>query len=774
MNKSVLLVWMCIAFCLSMPAQRPEFPGPPADDEFALSKYMSNLAKQVASVYHDDDRRTYLDNLFRAQIVAGQYTAAAKSLQDLRAFRTAESSPQARATNVQYEIYVHAKVTQVADGSLFADSFGNAFRETLATLDDLTSAMVMREFNAGRFPFGISLHVPMEEDLRDALSRQRGRGDISLADALILIHTFQVEETYRAMAPLTASLIAEDDERRYIINANVRVATPDGATVCALIVRPQHILARRPALLEFTIYADPTMNMSEARRTASNGYVGVEGLTRGKGCSPDSPVPYEYDGADAAILIDWISKQEWSDGRVGMFGGSYNGFTQWAAVKHTPRALKAIMPSVTNAPGIDAPMEGNIFENFQYSWPFYTTVGKEVDAASYSNQERWTGLNRNWYTSGGPYRSMDKLDGTPNPFFDRWVGHPDYDIYWQSMIPYKDEFARIDIPVLTTTGYYDGGQIGALYYLTEHYRYNLRAEHYLLIGPYDHGQGQRGTFSVLGDSLNVLRGYEIDPMAQIDIGEIRYEWFNFIFKGGPKPTILRDKINYEVMGANVWKHAPSLSAMADSARRFYFADAQSGDAYRLMGRQPNSDSAISQTIDFTDRTDVNRLTHSNGIVDKHLDTWNGVEFVSDPFAKATEVSGLFSAHLDLIVNKKDIDFNLQLYELTPNGDYFQLSYYAARASYVTDRSHRHLLQPNEHVQLDFTSGRLTSRQFRVGSRLVIVLSIIKQPGLQINYGTGGDVSDESIADAEVPLRVKWCSGSYVSIPISEKVSMSGH
>jgi len=82
------------------------------------------------------------------------------------------------------------------------------------------------------------------------------------------------------------------------------------------------------------------------------GYAGVEGFTRGKACSPDKPIPYEHDGADAAAVIDWISRQPWSDGRVGMYGGSYEGFTQWAAAKHRPKALKAMMPSVTAAPGI--------------------------------------------------------------------------------------------------------------------------------------------------------------------------------------------------------------------------------------------------------------------------------------------------------------------------------------------------------------------------------------------------------------------------------------
>ena len=52
-------------------------------------------------------------------------------------------------------------------------------------------------------------------------------------------------------------------------------------------------------------------------------------------------------------------------------------------------------------------------------------------------------------------------------------------------------------------------------------------------------------------------------MARIDLGELRYQWFDYLFKGAPKPALLKDKVNYEVMGANVWKHAPSLAAMGD-------------------------------------------------------------------------------------------------------------------------------------------------------------------------------------------------------------------
>jgi hypothetical protein len=67
--------------------------------------------------------------------------------------------------------------------------------------------------------------------------------------------------------------------------------------------------------------------------------------------------------------------------------------------------------------------------------------------------------------------------------------------------------------------------------------------------------------------------------------------------------------------------------------------------------------------------------------------------------------------------------------------------------------------------LDFRSIRLMSRQLERGSRIVAVIGPIKGPGQQINYGSGKDVSDETIADAGDPLEIRWLSGSYLELPI---------
>jgi len=737
-------------------------------EDSALQALMSQLATQAIANYRDADHDRYLDNLFRLQLVAGRDADAANTLGALRDLRHAASPEKADVTNVRWEIFADARRVQSARNLLFDDAFKLSAREVLSGLHDKVAYQVI-------YSLGTPLSS-LEQPLREALGKQSGKTTIGMPEVVDLLRKYLAVVAYRKIQPLYAVVSHEDDARRYIVQRDIAVRTPDGATVCALVVRPRKGPKRLPALLNFTIYYDSVVKMDDARRTAANGYAGVEGFTRGKACSPDKAVPIEHDGADAASVIEWISKQPWSDGRVGMYGGSYEGFTQWAAAKHLPAALKAIMPSVSFSPGIGFPMEGGVWMNYAFPWPFYTTNTKALDDATYFDSARWEKLNRIWYTSGRAYRDLDKIDGTPNPIFDSWLEHPAYDSYWQNAVPSAEEFAHISIPVLTTTGYYDSGQLDALSYFIHHYQYNPRAEHYLVIGPYDHIRGQRGTIGPLGNSTtHVLRGYELDPAAQIDIIALRYQWFDYIFKGGKKPTILQDKVNYEVMGANLWRHAPSLAAMSDQTLTFHLNGPRSGNSYRLRQQSLVNDEIIEQTVDLANRSDVNWTSPTDNPIDQALDTWNiidskpnighSIEFVSEPFDKPFEVSGLFSGTLDFITNKRDFDLGITLFELTPKGEYSQLSYCWVRASYVRDRSHRQLLDPGKRQLLVIRSGRLTSKQFQAGSRLVIVLGIIKQPGEQINYGSGKEVSDETIADAKEPLQIKWFGQTSIEIPV---------
>jgi hypothetical protein len=74
---------------------------------------------------------------------------------------------------------------------------------------------------------------------------------------------------------------------------------------------------------------------------------------------------------------------------------------------------------------------------------------------------------------------------------------------------------------------------------------------------------------------------EVDSVARIDIEQLRYEWFDYLFKGAPKPALLKDKVNYQVTGANVWKHAPTLAAMGNQKLRFHLTAAPAGKGFQL-------------------------------------------------------------------------------------------------------------------------------------------------------------------------------------------------
>jgi len=552
----------------------------------------------------------------------------------------------------------------------------------------------------------------------------------------------------------------------YLIERSVAVPTVGGAAVCTWVARPRQLAGRQPALLTFTIYADSQFAVREAERSASHGYVGVVGFTRGKACGRGQTVPYLHDGEDAAALIAWIARQPWSDGRVGMYGGSYSGFTPWAAAKLRPPALKTILVGAPVGPGIDVPMEGGIFFNFLYPWPFYAVYPRWLDTATYNDAERWNRLNREWYLSGRAYRDLEQIDGTPNPVFAAWTAHPGLDAYWRSMLPTPKQFAAIDIPVLQTAGYFFGGPGAAVWYFRQHYLYDVDARHYLILGPWDHPQAQRGVVTPSGDTLRSIAGYETDPVSRVDlVADVRYPWFDHVFRGAPLPSLIRGRITYQVPGANAWKGAASIAAMSDGRLRLYFDPSMFAGRYRLARARPARAGSISLTVNLADRSDVDRRL-VGGILAREIDTANAVVLMSDPLEAPVEIAGMLSGRFEIITNKRDFDFMVTPYELMEDGTYFQLPPVIARASYAANPARRRLLVPGNRQSIVFESSiRLMSRRVKVGSRIVVVISVPRNPNQQINYGSGKDPSDESVADAGAPLRIEWLPGSYVELPV---------
>jgi uncharacterized protein len=110
------------------------------------------------------------------------------------------------------------------------------------------------------------------------------------------------------------------------------------------------------------------------------------------------------------------------------------------------------------------------------------------------------------------------------------------------MSPYLGDYARIRIRLLTIDGYF--GDSTAISYFNDFQRYNPAARNYLVAGPWDRFGSQRRT------KPDVLRGYRIDPAARMDTWQLTYDWFDFVMRGKPRPALVRNRVNYEVMGEN--------------------------------------------------------------------------------------------------------------------------------------------------------------------------------------------------------------------------------
>jgi putative CocE/NonD family hydrolase len=745
---------LAIAFGVAMAAQPTPAAAqdfgfePPASAEHpALPDALRDLAGRIVPVYREDDSDRFLANLAALQMAVGDPAAAHATRLSLR--ERLQSTQGARPDRLAtvYDIYTQARAIEAQEDVPFPTSYGRAFRETLNGLEDLDAYELEDRFVA---PID-----SLQAALQRALDEQRGKSAIALAEALELVRAWFAFDAFRSFSGLVRPLIAEDVERRYVIEESVPIPVAGGATLAATVVRPRTATetGTLPTLLEFTL----DRSSIDAREAAAHGYVGVLALARIAGDPQFRPrAPFESDGDDARAAIEWIAGQPWSDGRVGMQGHGYGGFVAWSAAKRPPAALQAIATSDPMAPGIDVPMSNRIVQNSAYRW-LYELLAPPGDEAAVDDG-RWRAIDEDWFRSGRTYREFPTLQGPASAIFRSWLNHPSYDRFWQKWLPFAAEFAAINIPVLTVTGYYSAGQTAALYYFTQHHEHRADADHALLIGPFDERSVENG-------ASTSVRGLTVDPVARIDPNRARYQWFEHVLGEAERPSVVSANVNYQLVGANEWQHEPSLEALESSPLRFYLEASPGGPPHSLTAQQPRPPMSLTDTLDLRDRNDV-EWRPAQELRSTALHPREGMVFMTEPFAEEVDVAGRLQGELDFTINKHDVDLVATLYELRADGEYVALfaPAYAFRASYANDRVRRRLLLNGVRQQLPFQSERMFARRIDAGSRLALTLGINKRADQQLNYGAGGDVSEESIEAASAPVRIRWHEGTFIEIP----------
>lgn len=750
MKKSIIALLVCFCFQIGT-SQKIYFDKSNYKDSLTISKSLPLLAKKLLPIYKNDNKATFLDSYARIQFVAGDYKAMQQTFVTYSQEILGDSIVN-KPLGFIYKTYA---------GTITKDPKSKADFETIYTSEfyKLYNGVDKSGKNWAESYYEIKFDE-IKSNYESKLKAAQANDSISLEDAAVLCRHYSRYFIYSKTLSIANKIIAKIEADTYFIDKNIIITLPNGSTVSGTMVKKKNVSEPQPVVMRYNIYAGN--ELSQCKEIANMGYVGFVANTRGKRLSNDQIEPYEHDGDDAYHILDWISKQSWCNGKIGLYGGSYLGFAQWSAMKKVHPALKTIVPQVSVGAGIDFPMQNGIFMSYCLRWIHFVANNKLIDLNDFQNSKKWDEVFAQYYKTGSSFRTLDQIEGNPSPLFQRWLDHPVYDKYWQDMTPQKEAFANINIPILTTTGYYDDDQLGAMYYYNQYQKYNKTDNYYLIIGPYDHGGSQ-------GSPKKELGGYTIDEAAIIPINAIVFQWFDYILKGAKRPEILKDKVNFEIMGKNEWKSVPSLDKMHNQELTFYLAN--SDKKYSLQKTAPKKATSFDQTVDFTDRSEINIYTDDsvNGfpsVIDSIIKPEKQLlVFESDPIIEPLIISGSLKASLKISINKKDIDLQVQLYEKTANGKYFALTNNIQRASLAKDRTKRQLLTPNKIETIDINQTFIISKELQKGSSIVIVVGTNKNPNWEVNYGSGKDVSSETIADAKEPLKIKWYTNSSITLPI---------
>lgn len=531
-----------------------------------------------------------------------------------------------------------------------------------------------------------------------------------------------------------------------------KIPMRDGVKLNGTVYRPAGQKDPLPVIFTLTPYISDSYH-NRAMYFAQNGYVFVLVDVRGRGNSQGNFDPFAQEPHDGYDIVEFLAKQPWSNGKITMWGGSYAGYDQWATIKEGPPHLATIVPVASAHAGVDFPFFKNIYYSYDMQWLTFTS-GDTPQSNLFGESEFWISKFREMFLQHLPFNQLDRIVGNTSTVFQKWLEHPTPDAYWDALVPTAEQFAKINVPILTITGTYDGDQVGAMTYYRDHMKYgnaNAKQQHYLIIGPWDHA----GTRTPNRD----VGGLKFGEASMLDMNKLHKEWLDWTLKGGTKPDFLKKRVAYYVIGpgAENWKYADDLEAIASERRTLYLSSASSsandvfhsGDLVSQMPQQSRPDAYVYDPLDIRpaelERQEIKSyLTDQSDVLNLF---GNGLVYHSEPFAEATEISGYVKLSVWISMDVVDTDFGVGLYEILPDGTSVSLTNDSLRARYRESLRQEKLVTPGELNRYDFTGFTWFSRRISKGSRLRLVIGSPNTIYLEKNYNAGGVVAAESGKDA---------------------------
>ena len=539
----------------------------------------------------------------------------------------------------------------------------------------------------------------------------------------------------RAVPPAPAATTTDSSaplaSDREATHATALVKMRDGSFLATEVWRSASD-GRRPVILERLPYGRLCCRSAEiARYFGGAGYTLVTQDVRGRGDSEGHFGGWFQEREDGYDTIEWIAGQSWSNGRVGMLGGSYLGTAQWMAAAARPPHLACIAPIASGTdPFRGVPYRGGAL-NLSSALGFSASMAR-------GPHDPWPSFNEAAAEHVRPLVNADSVVGKRLELFREWVAHPMIDAYWQRMIWKRADFERADLPVLYVTGWYDG-EISSLLQMWRGMRdfSPAAAEQFMVMGPWTH----ENTFFGKAEDIGNLR---FPAYASRDVWAIHRAFFDRFLKQDASAKRL-PTVEVYVTGAEEWREMNDFPPPNAVPRSLYLraADTMPPRTQRLSWEVPTSDEAR-DSFTFDPSSPDPLSLHSGELESRDLANRSDVlVYESAPFSSPMELIGAVRLELFGASDGPDTDWVVNLFDLDESARARKLGVRPGilRARYWEGFDHEALLLPGhpEHFVIEVAE---VAHRVLAGHRLRLEISSSAAPIYDLNPNTGRPVATE--------------------------------
>ena len=554
-----------------------------------------------------------------------------------------------------------------------------------------------------------------------------------------------------SLRPQTALVIASSDT---IIQHHVAMKTRDGVTLYADIYRPKSS-DKFPVILMRTPY-DKSVNWAvmPAYKIVPRGYVLIIQDVRGRYTSEGEWYPFKHEQADGYDAVEWAASLPYSNGKVGMMGGSYVGATQMLAAIGAPPHLAGIAPEITGSNYHDNwTYQGGAFEQwFNQNWATQlarNTLDRLID----KNTDARVGaptlpLASYPIFNFGQLPADAQLTAEIAPYYLDWLAHPDYDNYWKQW-SIEEHFSNITVPMLSVGGWYDIFSDGTLHnYMgvkvhgaTE----AARTQQHLLMQIGGHaGFGRR-----IGD-------VDFGPHAlENPYVDVILDWYDYLFKGIHNQFATDKPVKLFVMGVNEYRQEEDWPPPEAHYIKYFLHSGGRANSLRGNGwlstspSIPKSEPSDSYVYDPGDPVPTigGPLCCAQELIEPGPRDQRLVENRDDvlvysigPLPQDLDVTGPVKATLFVKSTVGDTDFTGKLVDVAPDGFAMDVAEGILRMRYRDSREHPVMMNPGQPYQITLDLWA-TSNVFLRGHTLRLEISSSNSPRFDRNLNTGEEIKN---------------------------------